>query len=212
MVTSPPLLRRFLPLVLLLPGCTVGTLFQNAFLESVVYNARPATPPEVASKMVETPSVKFLVLGDPCIRILRFRSPFTLFWETTTTWAIRTRRSKEGKRWKMPARYYSFSAVIDETTSVDFFCLDNTPLTRGTFDEQDKKFIPRSPEARAQVAWLDSALGCSSARWKIVLGHHHLYSGGPPGNNKELISLLEPLFTSRGVDLYLAGGTIIISN
>jgi acid phosphatase len=113
--------------------------------------------------------------------------------------------SKRGGRWTMPSRYYSFTSSIDETTKVQFFCLDTTPLDAERTEETEEGVVLDSMDYRTQIAWLDRQLQDSQARWKIVVGHHALYSGGVHGDNNGLIALLEPLFRKHYVDLYLAG-------
>ena len=56
-----------------------------------------------------------------------------------------------------------------------------------------------------QLRWLRTQLQKSKAQWKIVMGHHTLYSGGVHGDNEKLRPLLEPLFMKYKVDIYLSG-------
>jgi hypothetical protein len=56
-----------------------------------------------------------------------------------------------------------------------------------------------------QQKWLDKALEDSKADWKIVLGHHPVYSSGEHGNNAGLKKTLEPLLVKHSIPLYLAG-------
>lgn len=56
-----------------------------------------------------------------------------------------------------------------------------------------------------QQKWLDKALEDSKADWKIVLGHHPVYSSGEHGNNPGLKKTLEPLLIKHHVPFYLAG-------
>lgn len=84
----------------------------------------------------------------------------------------------------MQGRYYSFTKGI-----VQFFALD-------TNDNADWS---------QQIPWLKRNLAASKATWKIVFGHHPLYSSGAHGSSSELIDLLSPLFAKYGVQLYLNG-------
>jgi hypothetical protein len=45
----------------------------------------------------------------------------------------------------------------------------------------------------------------SSAKWKIVVGHHAIKSASIHGNTKELESLLLPILEANKVDLYMNG-------
>ncbi|UCF96151.1 MAG: metallophosphoesterase [Spirochaetaceae bacterium] len=92
-------------------------------------------------------------------------------------------------RWKMPARYYSFSHRLSDGTGIDFFGIDSNTL------EDDP----------SQLTWLESALESSSAEWKIVFTHHVLYNYGHYGNDQKLINGLENSLIRGGVDLYLSG-------
>ncbi|HTY58406.1 MAG TPA: tartrate-resistant acid phosphatase type 5 family protein, partial [Bacteroidota bacterium] len=106
-------------------------------------------------------------------------------------------------RWRMPDRYYTFVSPIDDTTAVQFFCLDTNPLTDLSLKEA--RTLSDTSLAGRQIAWLDRELARSTARWKIVLGHHTVYSNGEHGSNEELRTLLEPLFIKYRVDVYLCG-------
>lgn len=85
---------------------------------------------------------------------------------------------------KMPNDYYKVSQG-----PVDFFILNTT-------------FFVRNPEQRE---WIEESLAKSKARWKIVVGHHPLYSSGRNGSTEGLGEILEPLMIRHGVDLYLSG-------
>ncbi|WP_373530995.1 metallophosphoesterase [Vampirovibrio sp.] len=93
-------------------------------------------------------------------------------------------REDEMSYFKMPKDYYKVSQG-----PVDFFILNTT-------------FFVRSPEQRA---WIERALAESKAPWKIVVGHHPMYSSGRNGNTDGARKVLEPLMIRYGVDLYLAG-------
>ncbi|MFB3127635.1 MAG: metallophosphoesterase, partial [Candidatus Acidiferrales bacterium] len=76
---------------------------------------------------------------------------------------------------------------------VEFFVLNTTRLEK---NKQD-------PE---QLAWLEQALSRSRARWRIVYGHHPLYSTGKRhGGDAGLRKKLESLLTGEGVQVVLAG-------
>jgi len=109
--------------------------------------------------------------------------------------------SAASSRWRMPERYYTFTRPIDDSTEVQFFCLDTTPLA----DDEGKDTASISEPNRRQIHWLRGQLQGSTARWKIALGHHTLYSGGEHGDDPHLAALLEPLFVAYRVDAYICG-------
>ncbi len=96
-------------------------------------------------------------------------------------------------RWRMPAPYYTLIRPITDDISAEFFVLDSTPIAE------------ESPSQTEQVKWLDKHLARSTARWKIVAGHHPIVSGGEHGGSVEAHRLLAPLFEKYGVDLYMSG-------
>lgn len=98
------------------------------------------------------------------------------------------------RNWKMSARYYSFTRVLDDKTTVQFIALDTDPL------------LSENQGNDAQLAWLDEQLTQSDARWTIVYGHHPLYGHHPRrGHNQTLIEKLEPILAKHKVDVYFAG-------
>jgi hypothetical protein len=56
-----------------------------------------------------------------------------------------------------------------------------------------------------QMPWLRKALAASTAPWKVVIGHHPIYSSGFYGDDPEAIARLTPLFERHGVQLYING-------
>ena len=100
--------------------------------------------------------------------------------------------SRRSERWDMPGRYYDFTLPLGQGQSVQLFALDTGPLAF------------RNPD-REQLAWLDERLAASQATWKVVYGHHPLYSESVRPDNLTLIRRLEDRLVRHGVDLYLAG-------
>lgn len=56
-----------------------------------------------------------------------------------------------------------------------------------------------------QMPWLKRSLAASNAPWKVVVGHHPIYSSGFYGNDRAAIARLTPLFRRHGVQLYING-------
>ncbi|MBP7140830.1 MAG: metallophosphoesterase [Opitutaceae bacterium] len=109
-------------------------------------------------------------------------------------------------RWKMPARYYSVTRRIDDSTTVQFFIMDSTPYTVSPKSGQALKFGDASrQDTAAQTAWLEDALKTSKARWKIVCAHHPVYSSSLHGDTPALVKAIEPLLEKYGVQIYLNG-------
>eukprot|EP00850_Spirogloea_muscicola_P003518 SM000014S00306 [mRNA] locus=s14:677708:680767:+ [translate_table: standard] len=121
----------------------------------------------------------------------------------------------QDRRW-FCQRSYQLSRTLcsvdqagDCTESVDFFFIDTNPFVpeywaKGAgFDFSD--FLPQEQQQQSQIMALSSLLGASNATWKIVVGHHPVYSLGEHGNTSELVRLLEPVLEEHQVDLYVNG-------
>jgi len=92
-------------------------------------------------------------------------------------------------RWRLPSRYHVWQWPAEGAPVAQFFVIDSDMF----------------PEDKEQLAWLDRALGAATAPWRIVYGHHPIYSRSVRGDNAELVACLEPLLVKHEVDLYLAG-------
>ena len=56
-----------------------------------------------------------------------------------------------------------------------------------------------------QLAWLRTVLARSTAPWKVVVGHHPIYSSGLYGNDPVLQAKFAALMQKHGVQLYING-------
>jgi tartrate-resistant acid phosphatase type 5 len=107
-------------------------------------------------------------------------------------------------RWQLPARYYSETITLPDGGKADFFYLDTSPFiteyigTRVDIAGQD---------SAAQIAWLDQALGSSTALWKIVIGHHPIYTPfkGQDKDQLDMIARIDPILRRHNVKIYING-------
>lgn len=60
-------------------------------------------------------------------------------------------------------------------------------------------------DMKTQLAWLETELSKSKAAWKIVYGHHPIYSSGHYGDNQVFIKSFTPIFKKYNVQLYING-------
>jgi hypothetical protein len=102
-------------------------------------------------------------------------------WGLPDSPAAEILHTRNSPTWRMPAPYYTFTAG-----PAQFFALDTNEVSA------------------AQLQWLDEALGASRARWRIVYGHHPIYSAGVHGDHEGLKARLLPVLRNRA-DVYLAG-------
>lgn len=84
----------------------------------------------------------------------------------------------------MAGRYYTF-----RREAVQFFALDTNYKADWT----------------AQMAWLEQELSRSDAPWKVVFGHHQIYSSGMYGLNQPFVDRFTPLFKKYRVQLWING-------
>jgi tartrate-resistant acid phosphatase type 5 len=89
--------------------------------------------------------------------------------------------ARQSPSWRLPAPYYTYTAG-----PVQFFALDTNEVSE------------------AQLGWLKDELAKSRARWRVVYGHHPIYSAGQHGDSATLIARLLPVLKDR-VDVYFAG-------
>jgi tartrate-resistant acid phosphatase type 5 len=87
--------------------------------------------------------------------------------------------------WFFPSPYYTFTAG-----PVQFFAIDTTELSE------------------AEVLWLDKAITASTARWKVVYGHHPIFAPERDAKSGEYMKYMQkrlwPIIRGR-VDAYLCG-------
>jgi len=91
--------------------------------------------------------------------------------------------SAKSPSWRMPGAYYTFTAG-----PVQFFALDTMSVALSA----------------KQLQWLETEVVRSQARWKVVYGHHPIYSGGNYQDRPDLIARLLPILKNR-VDMYICG-------
>jgi tartrate-resistant acid phosphatase type 5 len=113
-------------------------------------------------------------------------------------------------RWSMPARYYSKKFFINGDTSqgVLIAFIDTDPLEKKMRGHKNDSIKYPAGGAEAQTAWLESILSDNSVKWKLVVGHHPVYTGGwrhTFQDTKNMQGLLEPLFKKHNVNLYICG-------
>lgn len=116
--------------------------------------------------------------------------------------------ARTSPRWRMPQRYYQVSGAESGVPQIDLFVIDTSPTVH-KYREKVDSVIARNVSAQdvdAQLAWLDKALAASTARWKLVIGHHTIRSGGSGhGETPEMVAQILPILQRRGVTAYVFG-------
>ncbi len=92
--------------------------------------------------------------------------------------------SEQSDSWEMPAPNYSVRAG-----PVELFALDTNVLLED------------------QLTWLSESLKHSTAAWRIVYGHHPIYSSGTVNDREpiDVVRRLLPILKEHGVQVYLNG-------
>ena len=96
--------------------------------------------------------------------------------------------------------------LAGQTVYEDALADDASELRPTLLEEPPRWVTPKTREERDMVAWLERSLAASDARWKIVIGHHPLWSSA--GSKYEQARVLRRLILPalcRYADAYLAG-------
>ncbi|KAL8200215.1 hypothetical protein R6Q57_011554 [Mikania cordata] len=107
-------------------------------------------------------------------------------------------------------RWLCMRSFVVNAGNVDFFFVDTTPFREKYFKEEDQEYdwrgvLPREQYISKLLKDVDVALKESSAKWKIVVGHHTIHSAGVHGNTEELVDKLLPILLENEVNLYING-------
>lgn len=120
--------------------------------------------------------------------------------------------SKISRRWKMPARYYAKKFPIngDLNNQVLIAFIDTNPLIPEFYSNAEYGPNVKGQDTTAQKRWLVKTLADSdpTIKWKIVVGHHPIYTGGSRTDaydTKAVRSSLKATFEKYGIDVYLTG-------
>ncbi len=102
-------------------------------------------------------------------------------------------------RWVMPSRYYTKVISLNNQPLLRLIVLDTSPFVQ-VYRQDPGTYPDILQDTGRQLRWADSVLAGATEPWKIVVGHHPLYSvGGDHGDQPELISQLSPLLQKYGV-------------
>ena len=103
----------------------------------------------------------------------------------------------EYPQFNMKGRYYTF-----RHKPVQFFALDTSAALETSDDRKGSAW-------HKQLKWLEKELRKTNRKnkvtWKIVFGHHPVFSSASYGVEEKLVKDLVPLFKEYGVHLYICG-------
>jgi 3',5'-cyclic AMP phosphodiesterase CpdA len=110
----------------------------------------------------------------------------------------------------MPASYYSKTFELENGKKLLLVVMDSNPFIDDYYTEPEKYPSLAKQDTIAQKKWLVETLATEdkSVEWKIVVGHHPLYSGGKRKTDKNTLSFEDKftnLFDQYKVDAYICG-------
>ena len=113
--------------------------------------------------------------------------------------------SKISRRWNMPGRYFAVHTKSTVLTAADFYILDTSPF-QSAYYKTDEHHVMGQDTAK-QMRWIDSCLTNSKSRWKIVFGHHPVYSSGSAHGKEtgDMQARFARFFEDKKIDAYFCG-------
>lgn len=120
------------------------------------------------------------------------------------------RYSSISRRWKMPARYYSKEFAVGKDGKVLMLFIDTNPLVPEFYDNPEYGPHVKGQHPEKQLEWINQTLAAADkdVRWKIVVGHHPMYTAGPRTTNYDTLGIrktLEDVLEKHKVNVYLSG-------
>ncbi|MDN3705995.1 metallophosphoesterase [Myroides ceti] len=118
--------------------------------------------------------------------------------------------SSVSRRWNMPATYYSKTFTTAKGEKLLMLFIDTNPFIDSYYKNPQKYPDLAKQDTITQRKWIEETLNTSdpAIKWKVVVGHHPLYSGGKRKNNKDTASFeskFADLFDQYKVDAYICG-------
>lgn len=110
-------------------------------------------------------------------------------------------------RWRMPAKYYSFTAEEDGTT-IRIVMLDTPPLLDKYRNDSEKYPDAAQADMEAELEWLDSTLAEADEDWVLVVGHHpiYAYTDKDEGERTDMQQRVNSILLKHdNVDMYICG-------
>eukprot|EP01025_Chloroclados_australasicus_P044368 TRINITY_DN4810_c0_g1_i5.p1 TRINITY_DN4810_c0_g1~~TRINITY_DN4810_c0_g1_i5.p1 ORF type:complete len:335 (-),score=20.22 TRINITY_DN4810_c0_g1_i5:19-1023(-) len=118
-------------------------------------------------------------------------------------WQLGMKYKRVDDRWNCQ-RFYDMSLAGGQ---VYILFIDTTPFVDKYRNDAfaDNPYGINSQCSECQLREIEYRLSVSDAPWKIVVGHHPVFSNGHHFNTTELVDLLEPLLRQYKVQVYFNG-------
>jgi tartrate-resistant acid phosphatase type 5 len=109
-------------------------------------------------------------------------------------------------RWNMPSRYYTRVERTGDGGSARLIFIDSSPFEKSYYSIPELKDKVSGQDTLRQKQWLDSVCSRKDADWMVVVGHHHIYTGGARKDEANSVrTSLETIFEKNDVDVYFSG-------
>lgn len=114
------------------------------------------------------------------------------------------------RRWNMPSAYYSKTFELQDGKKLLLVVMDTSPFIESYQNQNEKYPLLEEQDTDLQKKWIIETLSTKDKdiAWKVVVGHHPLYSGGKrkdAKDTKDFESQFADLFDSLKVDAYICG-------
>jgi tartrate-resistant acid phosphatase type 5 len=115
------------------------------------------------------------------------------------------------RRWHMPSPYFKKTFDLEDGNKVLVLVMDTSPFIDSYYEKGTDMYENIiAQDTTAQKKWLIQELEKKDdgVKWKIVVGHHPLYSGGKRKNNgdtKNFEKKFATIFDTYKVDAYFCG-------
>ncbi|XP_059644119.1 purple acid phosphatase 17-like [Cornus florida] len=112
---------------------------------------------------------------------------------------------------RIDSRWLCLRSFLVNEEIAELFFLDTTPFVEMYFSDAEnhtydwRGITSRRTYTAHLLKDIESALSQSTARWKIVVGHHAIRSVGHHGDTQELVNRLLPTLQAYNVDFYMNG-------
>lgn len=113
--------------------------------------------------------------------------------------------SNAGSRWKLPSKYYKENFTTGSNETIEMFFMDSNPYQKDLLAAGSAYPELNGLDTVYQDGWIENGLRNSTANWKLVVGHHPLYTCGVRKNQPQYMRKFEGLFNETHVDAYFCG-------
>jgi tartrate-resistant acid phosphatase type 5 len=119
--------------------------------------------------------------------------------------------SSISRRWHLPFTYYKKMIELEDGNKLLLLVMDTSPFIDSYYEKGSEMYENIiAQDTTAQKKWLIKELETkdTAVKWKIVVGHHPLYSGGKRKDSQETKSFetkFAAIFDTYKVDAYFCG-------